>query len=284
MPDTTTNTANDAPEKKKIDSATAQKWFTGMIIAISVLIAAIILVYALAGYFNQLDAAADKKGNWCILLLAALCGCLGAMVHMLRSFTAFRGADELYERWLGFYITQPFIGASLAMVYYFIIGAGLLKGTNGTTNTVEFSLAMAFLSGLFTDLSLQKLKDIFKAIIAPSEERTDKLPPAAKNNNSATQTQTPAPTVSSITPQTTVVGVATPYKITGTGFTSGLIVKCNANAVDAQVIAADGTGITFNYTAVAADGATIKVVITDPDKKVSDIDAGSIAVTASVAP
>jgi hypothetical protein len=59
-----------------------------------------------------------------LLLIVALAGTLGGLVHALRSLYWYIGNRELVLSWLAMYILLPFVGTTLGLVFYFVIRGG----------------------------------------------------------------------------------------------------------------------------------------------------------------
>jgi hypothetical protein len=217
-------------------------------------------------------AKGERNKQLALLWLVACCGGLGSMIYILSSFTSFWGNHKLQKIWFPWYVAKPVTGMGLALVGFLVLRAGFLSASTTTADINIYGLlAFSCFMGLFSDDATLKLKEVFDALFSPKDTRSGAL------NNA--QSNTSGTTVSSITPATTKVGDATTFTITGAGFTSGLLVKCNNNPVTSQSLSSDSNSITFVYQAVAADGPTMAVVITDPSGAINDISVGSVTVT-----
>jgi IPT/TIG domain len=108
--------------------------------------------------------------NTLIMLLIALGGFLGNMVHISTSFTNYVGADKFRKRWILWYCVKPFTAAALAVGIYIIFRAGFLNGANATTNINLYGVvSIAILAGLFTDKATDKLRQVFGVIFQTNE-------------------------------------------------------------------------------------------------------------------
>jgi IPT/TIG domain len=108
--------------------------------------------------------------NTLIMLLIALGGFLGNMVHIGTSFTNYVGADKFRKRWILWYCVKPFTAAALAVGIYIIFRAGFLNGANATTNINLYGVvSIAILAGLFTDKATDKLRQVFGVIFQTNE-------------------------------------------------------------------------------------------------------------------
>ncbi|WP_315820494.1 hypothetical protein [Paraflavitalea speifideaquila] len=117
--------------------------------------------------------------NIILLLLVAAGGFLGNMIHVATSFTTFVGAGKFQQSWILWYWVRPFTASALALALYFAFGA-----TNDPANAdIDRILTVAILSGLFTDIATQKLKEVFDVLFSPKDNRPNKLTdPAIKIN------------------------------------------------------------------------------------------------------
>lgn len=114
--------------------------------------------------------------NTLMLLLVAVAGFLGNMVHISTSFTTFIGAGQFKRSWLLWYCVKPFTAAALAVIVYFAFRAGFLNSNDpGNTLNIYGIMTISAFAGLFTDTATQKLKEIFEVIFQPKEARPDSL-------------------------------------------------------------------------------------------------------------
>jgi len=128
---------------------------------------------------KQMDSIAPEKRihlNTILLLMVAMMGFLGNMVHIATSFTTFVGMGTFQRNWVLWYFVKPFTAAGLAIIVYFIIRAGFLSYGSGASSVSLYGiLALSALAGLFTDSATLKLKEVFEVIFKPKDERTGKL-------------------------------------------------------------------------------------------------------------
>jgi len=112
-----------------------------------------------------------------LLLLAMLAGALGSFVHALKSFGDFVGNRTLTGSWFWWYITRPFLGAALAVVFYAVLRGGFMTGTQADAKAVsQFGIiAMSALVGMFADKASDKLADIFDTLFKGTDNRSGKL-------------------------------------------------------------------------------------------------------------
>ena len=143
-----------------------------------------------------------------LLLIVAILGGLGAMLHVIRSFFRYVGERGLVWSWVPSYFLIPFAGAVIAVVTYVILRAGLIGGTSSDEGNTWGFAAIAALVGLFSAQATSKLKDIFETILTPTKAGTEALPSATSA----------AAAFTDFTPTSGAAG--TPVTITGTGLDS----------------------------------------------------------------
>lgn len=100
-----------------------------------------------------------------ILILVAAAGFLGNMIYLAKSFTAFVGVRKFERSWLLWYLVKPFTSSALAVIFYLLVNP-----IKSGTSSIYSIIGMAGLTGLFTDMALAKLKDIFEVIIKPNKD------------------------------------------------------------------------------------------------------------------
>jgi hypothetical protein len=130
------------------------------------------------------------------LLLMVLCaGGLGSLLHAIKSLTDFLGNRNAISSWFWWYISRPFLGATMALIFYAVLRGGFLTGTPADVNVVNpfGAIAVAALVGMFSDKASQKLGEVFDTLFKAEDRRggrlaaprVDKLVPAALARGSA---------------------------------------------------------------------------------------------------
>jgi hypothetical protein len=121
----------------------------------------------------HLDLTRDLQ----LLLLAMLAGALGSFVHALKSFGDFVGNRTLTTSWFWWYITRPFLGAALAVIFYAVLRGGFMAGTPADAKSVsQFGvIAIGALVGMFADKASDKLAEIFDTLFKGADNRSGKL-------------------------------------------------------------------------------------------------------------
>jgi hypothetical protein len=112
-----------------------------------------------------------------LFVIVALAGALGGLIHSARSLYEYVGNRVLRRSWLVMYLSLPFIGGALAVVFYVILRGGLITGTAAEVNFFGFA-AISALVGLFSPEAAEKLKQIFSTLLAPDPPGRDRLTPS----------------------------------------------------------------------------------------------------------
>ncbi|AXY77458.1 hypothetical protein D3H65_27280 [Paraflavitalea soli] len=205
--------------------------------------------------------------NIILLLLVATGGFLGNMIHVATSFTTFVGAGKFQQSWILWYFVRPFTASALALALYFAFGA-----TNDPANAdIDRILTLAILSGLFTDIATQKLKEVFDVLFSPKDNRPNKL-------------NDPTISITSTSPDELAKEGDNHIVIKGSKLTSQkLIIKIDDQPiVDTQITDQE---ITFTYTIPeeAKDKTELMLLITDAEGN-TILHKKMLAVTENAAP
>src|SRR6266851_3240965 len=190
---------------------------------------------AKAAYTYSCPPASDSD----LFLLVVFAGALGGTLHGLRSLAWYVGLRSLVKSWTLMYVLLPFTGATIAVIFYAVIRAGLLP-VQANKNTSVVLIAIAVLVGLFSQQAAVKLKDIANAFLAkpaagpPSETKPQGSLPPGGGPVTKPGTSAPAPAIS---PASGPAG--TPVKITGTGMTTVTSITFGGVAGTAITVAPD---------------------------------------------
>jgi len=121
-----------------------------------------------------------------LFLIVGLAGALGSLVHALRSLYWYVGNRALVWSWLAKYILLPFIGSTLALVFYFVLRGGLFSPQATVQETSPFGFAaVAGLVGMFSDQAAEKLKEVAATLLAATPKGADYVPPATEEESEA---------------------------------------------------------------------------------------------------
>jgi IPT/TIG domain len=166
-----------------------------------------------------------------LLLIALLAGALGSYIHAATSFADYVGNRKLSGNWVWWYLLRPFIGMSLALVFYFVVRGGFISPSAGGTDMNPFGIAaMAALVGLFSKNAIDKLNEVFTSLFGSKgdDKRGDKLQ---------------SPTISAIKPNKGPLAGQTAVTITGSGILPKARVTIGGKAASGVVISSDGKTI-----------------------------------------
>jgi hypothetical protein len=109
-----------------------------------------------------------------LLLLAIFAGALGSYFHSLKSLADFIGNRTVISSWFWWYITRPFLGMALALVFYAVLRGGFVIGSPADAMVVNpFGvLAIGALVGMFSDKAAQKLGEVFDIVFKAGDPRS----------------------------------------------------------------------------------------------------------------
>lgn len=116
-----------------------------------------------------------------LLLIVALAGALGGLVHTLRSFYWYVGNRKLVRSWLPMYILLPLVGTTLGLVFYLVIRGGFFSSQATAQQTSPFGFAaLASLVGLFSQQAALKLKEVAETLWFKPQPGADAQPQEKK--------------------------------------------------------------------------------------------------------
>jgi hypothetical protein len=72
-----------------------------------------------------------------LLLIVVCAGALGSYVHAIKSLADFIGNQTLTASWFWWYITRPFLGMAMALIFYAVLRGGFLAGTPADAKVVN---------------------------------------------------------------------------------------------------------------------------------------------------
>jgi hypothetical protein len=198
-----------------------------------------------------------EYSNWPIMLFVMMCGALGSMVYYASSFVGYVGNRTFRSSWFWFYISRPFVGAALAVIFFFILGSGMISGTNAG-DLMKIGM-MSALVGLFSDKAVKKLSDILDVLLATKDDRKDKVietkPQAATTLPSSGGAQ---PKIVSITPASIPPNADTTVTVNGANFKTGFKVKVDGQDISPTQATEQG----FKLAIPAASAKPPKLVVT----------------------
>jgi hypothetical protein len=210
-----------------------------------------------------------------LLLLLALMGALGAIIHAISSFTTFVGNREFLTSWVWWYVFKPFLGGLVALVVFLVFRAGFGAGSFSldAADCLK-SAAFAALIGLFAEQATLKLKDIFDSLFTP---RTDPRKDAAGGAKAT------APILISLDPPSVVAGqkIAS-LTLHGSGFAAECQVKLGTST-PRKPTSVTSTQLVVPLTAEDIKGPTsLPVIVYNKPPEDSPSNTVKLEVTAAV--
>ena len=201
------------------------------------------------------EPAAGPPPPRTMLLLILAVGALGACLHALTSFADYVGNKSYGMSWTLWYFLRPIIGATLAVLFFFLILGGLFTVN---AENVYGIIGIVGLIGLFSKQAMDKLADIFGVLFQSDreKERKDKL-------------HAQPPVINAINPPSVQAG-SKDVKLTvkGSGFVDAS--KVQINGQDRVTTFGSATQLTVTLLdADVAQAGTLKVTIVNPDDKKS---------------
>ena len=116
-----------------------------------------------------------------LLLLVAMTGALGGLIHAMRSVSWYIGQQKLMRNWLPTYVTLPFVGTTLSVLFYLVIRGGFFSPQASFQQTSPFGFAaMAGIIGLFSSQAVLKLKEVAEIVLTKAEQGKDAAVPKAQ--------------------------------------------------------------------------------------------------------
>jgi hypothetical protein len=186
-----------------------------------------------------------------LLLLVCFAGALGSYIHALKSATAYIGNRNMGGSWFWWYMSGPFIGMAMALIFYAVLRGGFLAGTPADEKVVNpFGVvAVGALVGMFADKAALKLGEIFETLFKSGDARTDKLD---------------APSISSIEPAKIPSGTAS-QSVTIKGKRLGKVsmVRYNAIEVKPEFVSDDEVHFTLGQKDLAVP-RVLNISVIDP--------------------
>ena len=136
---------------------------------------AVALGYGLVLLMKQMS---DPPSELDLIFMVMIVGALGSYVHAATSFASYVGNQRMGKSWLWWYILRPFIGSSLALIFYFVVRGGFIQAGSGPASLSVFGMAaLAGLTGMFSKQATDKLSELFDNLfrVGVHDDRSDKL-------------------------------------------------------------------------------------------------------------
>ncbi len=116
-----------------------------------------------------------------LILIVVSTGVLGSFVQGASSLIRYLGEQRLEQSYRWWYILRPFIGGTLAMIFYFTIRGGFLSVNAGAESISHFGMAAtAGMVGLFSRYAVDKLREVFMTMFALKEKPPEEQEPGER--------------------------------------------------------------------------------------------------------
>jgi hypothetical protein len=131
---------------------------------------------AASGKINYLFWTLSVSDEVRMILIVALSGALGGLVHAIRSVFWYAGNGMLRWRWFSMYVLLPFVGSILGLIFYLVIRGGFLPGGTVEQASHYGFAALSALVGMFSQQAALKLRKIFETLLTEAPQGADAKP------------------------------------------------------------------------------------------------------------
>jgi hypothetical protein len=115
---------------------------------------------------------------WCCLVLAGLAGIIAGLLHSLKWFYKTIGDGEWEWDRVWWRLMNPLVCGVMGLSIYIVLRSGIQAkvATDGTQPVIEgfYAYGVGFLTGLFADNAMNKLRDIAYVLFGPTERPASK--------------------------------------------------------------------------------------------------------------
>jgi len=151
------------------------------------------------------------------------------------------------------------VGGALAVIFFFVLGSGLLSGTGGSKLMAAGMLST--LVGLFSDKAVKKLSDILDVLLATKDDRKDKVTETKATAPTAPAAPSTVPKIGLVKPATLPPNQDASVAVQGTNLKSSGF-KLLVNGVEVTPANHTETGFQVAITAAQAKEPAVKLVVT----------------------
>jgi hypothetical protein len=116
------------------------------------------------------DWRTNREKN--LIIVNTLFGILGGSTYGLASVTTWIGNNKYGKSWTLWYISRPIIGGALALMFFFLLRAGLVGGFPVNVGDFGFA-AISIIIGLLTTTAMKKIRDIFDVLFGIEKSKED---------------------------------------------------------------------------------------------------------------
>jgi hypothetical protein len=97
---------------------------------------------------------------------------LGGSTYGLASLTIWIANNKYEKSWTLWYISRPIVGGALALIFYFLLRAGLVGGFPINVGDFGFA-AISIIIGLLATTAMKKLRDVFDVLFGIAKREDD---------------------------------------------------------------------------------------------------------------
>jgi len=134
------------------------------VITIYFVVLSIILAVSIVSLWPQ-TTDSTQSGEVGMIIIVIMAGALGSLVHGVRSLFWYVGNRAFVPSWTLMYFLLPLVGASLSLVFYFVLRGGLFSPQASIDDTSPFGFAgISGLVGMFSNKAALKLQEIADSI------------------------------------------------------------------------------------------------------------------------
>lgn len=192
-----------------------------------------------------------------LFILAAVAGGLGSFLHAAQSMTDYIGNRRFQSSWASWYLMRLPIGAVLALIFYFVVRAGLISTDASSDQVNPFGVvALGALAGLFSKQATDKLREVFETLFRVAaghgdDERADSL-------------TNPRPLLERLNPHRAEAGAKhLRVRLSGKHFVKESRVRLNGHRVDSRLV--DEAELQVNLEAEQLKKpAQVELVVSNP--------------------
>lgn len=120
---------------------------------------------------NDINKWIDDREKY-LIIVNALFGILGGSTYGLASITIWIANNKFENNWTLWYISRPIIGGGLALIFYFLLRAGLVSGFPVNVGDFGFA-AISIIIGLLATVAMKKIRDVFDVLFGITKTKED---------------------------------------------------------------------------------------------------------------
>jgi hypothetical protein len=120
---------------------------------------------------NDINKWVDDREKY-LIIVNALFGILGGSTYGLASITIWIANNKFENSWTLWYISRPIIGGGLALIFYFLLRAGLVSGFPVNVGDFGFA-AISIIIGLLATVAMKKIRDVFDVLFGITKTKED---------------------------------------------------------------------------------------------------------------